>query len=171
MECPVCKNPGLPDDAISCPKCSSDLEAYELTKKIKKAGKGRLIYGYIASALFIIILFVWIMNCLSNWGPDKKPDEAIADNETTILAQELKQQQQLNSQLQVKNNELKTELGKKVQGEAKKQQEWTVKEGESLFSIARKVYGNGFNYPTIAEDNNISDPNKIQVGQKLIIFY
>jgi len=171
MECPVCKNPGLPEDAKSCPKCNSDLEAFELTKKIKKAGKGRLVFGYVASALFLVILIVWIMNCLSNWSSDEKPIDAIANSEITKLAQELEQEKKLNAQLQTRNKELKTELGKKVQSEAKKQQEWSVKEGESLFVIARKVYGNGFNYPIIAKDNNISDPNIIQVGQKLVIYY
>lgn len=46
---------------------------------------------------------------------------------------------------------------------------YEVKKGDSLWSIALKFYGNGKYYTKIARDNNISNPNKIFVGQKLII--
>ena len=44
-----------------------------------------------------------------------------------------------------------------------------VQEGESLFSIARKYFGNGMKYEKIATDNNIADPGSITRGQKLLI--
>lgn len=43
---------------------------------------------------------------------------------------------------------------------------YTVKSGDTLGSIAKKY---NTTYQKIAKDNNISDPNKIYVGQKLII--
>lgn len=43
---------------------------------------------------------------------------------------------------------------------------YTVKKGDTLTSIAKKY---GTTYQKIASDNKISDPNKIYVGQKLII--
>lgn len=46
---------------------------------------------------------------------------------------------------------------------------YTVKKGDSLFLISRKLYGNPNKYRLIMEANNIKDPDKIQVGQVLKI--
>lgn len=46
---------------------------------------------------------------------------------------------------------------------------YTVKEGDSLFSIAEKYYQDGYKYGEIIKANNISDPNLIAVGQVLEI--
>ena len=171
MECPVCNTSGLPEDAQSCKNCGSDLEALQLTKMIKKSGKSRLVFGYIASALFLIVLFIWILNCIFHWYSNEETEAKSPDSELTALTQQLDQEKKLNAQLQLKVKDLNADLNKKVQIETKNEKEWVVKEGESLFYIARKVYGNGFKYGVIAEDNNIEDPNIIVVGQKLIIYY
>lgn len=46
---------------------------------------------------------------------------------------------------------------------------YTVVKGDSLWKIAQKFYGNGNRYPEIARANNISNPNIIHAGQKLLI--
>jgi nucleoid-associated protein YgaU len=47
----------------------------------------------------------------------------------------------------------------------------TVAKGDSLYSIARSYYGNQSKWKTIYEANRdrISDPNRIRVGEQLII--
>lgn len=47
----------------------------------------------------------------------------------------------------------------------------TVKSGETLWKIAQSYYGNGAQYTVIfnANRNKISDPNRINVGQVLVI--
>lgn len=47
--------------------------------------------------------------------------------------------------------------------------EYTVKQGDTLFLIAEKYYGDGYKYPEIVKENNLSDINKIEVGQILKI--
>lgn len=49
--------------------------------------------------------------------------------------------------------------------------EYTVKSGDTLSGIAKKVTGNKLSYQQIFEANRhiLNDPNKIQVGQKLTI--
>lgn len=42
---------------------------------------------------------------------------------------------------------------------------YTVKKGDTLWAIAKKELGNGQKYKDLAKLNNISNPNKIQVGQ------
>jgi len=44
-----------------------------------------------------------------------------------------------------------------------------VKEGESLYTIAKLYYGNGMKYLEIAQYNQISDPQSIRKGERLKI--
>lgn len=46
---------------------------------------------------------------------------------------------------------------------------YTVVRGDTLWAIAQKFYGNGSRYPEIAKANNISNPDLIHAGQKLLI--
>ena len=46
---------------------------------------------------------------------------------------------------------------------------YTVEEGETLWSIAEKSYGDGFKWSVIAEANSIADPSALSAGSKLII--
>lgn len=44
-----------------------------------------------------------------------------------------------------------------------------VVEGETLWSIAEKEIGSGYNAPDIAKANKLTDPNRIEIGAKLTI--
>ena len=46
---------------------------------------------------------------------------------------------------------------------------YTVKEDDTLFSIAEKYYNDGYKFSEIAKVNNISDPNTIEKGRVLEI--
>src|SRR5205814_1713062 len=46
---------------------------------------------------------------------------------------------------------------------------YTVKEGDTLFSIANLYYRDEYKFNKIARANNISDPNLIEVGTVLTI--
>ena len=46
---------------------------------------------------------------------------------------------------------------------------YTVVRGDTLWGIAKKFYGDGSRYPEIAKANNISNPDLIYAGQKLLI--
>lgn len=46
---------------------------------------------------------------------------------------------------------------------------YTVKKGDTLASIAKKLTGKSSNYIAIANQNDIENPNNIYVGQKLVI--
>jgi len=54
---------------------------------------------------------------------------------------------------------------------APKQTCYTVQPGDSLFKIAKQFYGDSNDYMRIFEANKdrLSDPNKIQIGQELVI--
>lgn len=46
---------------------------------------------------------------------------------------------------------------------------YTVQEGEGLYAIAEKVYGDGMMWPIIAEANGLASPDLIEVGMNLKI--
>lgn len=46
---------------------------------------------------------------------------------------------------------------------------YTVVKGDTLWGISKRYYGDGSKYMTIAKANNISNPDIIHVGQKLLI--
>ncbi len=51
----------------------------------------------------------------------------------------------------------------------KKSTIYVVQSGDTLGAIAKKVYGTPTKYYIIQKENNLSDPGKIWVGQKLVI--
>ena len=46
---------------------------------------------------------------------------------------------------------------------------YVVKEGDQLYLIAQKLYGSGLNMEDIMKTNKITNPDLLEVGQKLII--
>lgn len=52
---------------------------------------------------------------------------------------------------------------------AQGEQTYTVKAGDNLSKISKLFYGDANQYPKIAKANNLSDPDKIKVGQSLRI--
>lgn len=46
---------------------------------------------------------------------------------------------------------------------------YTVVAGDNLWKIAEAAYGSGYNWKDIAQENNIVNPDQIEVGQKLSI--
>lgn len=46
---------------------------------------------------------------------------------------------------------------------------YTVKEGDTLFTIAQKYYDDGYKYPTLVAANKLTNENSIQAGQVLDI--
>jgi len=48
-------------------------------------------------------------------------------------------------------------------------QTYTVQPGDTLSKISKHYYGDANKYPKIAKANNLEDPDKIKVGQRLVI--
>ena len=168
MECPLCNSSGIPDDAKSCPQCKADLEAFHLTNKIGKKSKNRLLFGTIVTILLAIVVLAWAIMFVLHPGEDKQADKEIPNEEFSLVKADLEKTQNQNEQLKNENKELSD---KSTESTAKREKTYIVQEGESLFTIARKIMGNGYKYVDIAKDNNIEDPYKVLIGQKLIIYY
>jgi nucleoid-associated protein YgaU len=46
---------------------------------------------------------------------------------------------------------------------------YTIKSGDTLYTIAKKIYGDGSKWQTIASNNVISDPTNLTVGQVITL--
>lgn len=64
------------------------------------------------------------------------------------------------------------QAGPQTQGDISKDQlpgKYTVKQGDTLFTIAQKYYDDGFKYPKLVASNKLANENLIEVGQVLEI--
>jgi nucleoid-associated protein YgaU len=66
-----------------------------------------------------------------------------------------------------KNIELTQSTSTVVENLLGNQTSYIVKDGDSLWTIAEKVYGSGYNWINIVSANNIENPNILFVGTKL----
>ena len=105
---------------------------------------------------------------MSSAEPEKKDNFELASCETQLEFVRAE-----NKQLKTTNEVLMTEQKnlKQAVSELKKPSSIThvIKDGESLYHIAKNYLGNGDLYPKIAADNGIEDPDIIISGTELII--
>jgi len=171
MKCPVCSSSGIPDEVNQCPQCLSDLEAFQLTGKIEKTNKSSYVIAIVTSLLFLIILVVWIVSFFYENKNLKDTEVTTTSTEAVQMKADYDKAIANNNSLKKENEELKERLKTLAVEKAKRKKEYKVQEGETLYSISRKVYGNGYKYVDLAKDNNIQEPSKLIAGQTLIIYY
>lgn len=70
-------------------------------------------------------------------------------------------------QVEQKKEEAKVEEGKKEEAVAELPTTYKVQAGDDLWKIAEKHYKSGYNWVTIAQTNNLVNPDRILVGQEL----
>lgn len=46
---------------------------------------------------------------------------------------------------------------------------YTIKQGDTLWDLADKNYGDGSRWKEIAKANKITDPRKLMIGQNIVI--
>lgn len=177
MNCPVCEKSGIPDERKNCPQCNADLEIFQMTRKLDQTSKNRLGYGVFASVLFAILLIAWIFTGFVGQSADTENvqtsqlENARLKTEIQKMKTDLKKMKAEKKILAKENVSLTQKVAEIQKEQEKRVKEYTVKNGETLFGIARKVYGSGFRYVDLARENNLDDPTSIKAGQTLIIYY
>lgn len=63
----------------------------------------------------------------------------------------------------------KNQTGKQIVANSNGQKTYTIAAGDSLWTIAEKQYGSGYNWIDIARANNLSNPGVIYSGNKLVL--
>ena len=66
-------------------------------------------------------------------------------------------------------NGVSTENMQQAKTVSQSQKTYTVKEGDTLWSISQSQYGSGYNWVDIAKANNVLNPGLIETGQKFSI--
>ncbi|MEA3477962.1 MAG: LysM peptidoglycan-binding domain-containing protein [Bacteroidota bacterium] len=170
MECPVCHHKNVPSGARECPNCHSDLESFRLIQDLEKSCHNRRTVNYILGIIAVILLLLWIGSIfyLDNKyaGIEEEAEAAkaqveqlIAEKQTLVKENEGLQQQVTQLELTLKQREPKPQVTRHI-----------VQAGETLFLIAEKYYGNGYQFNKIVCDNQLDDPDFIVEGQVLYLY-
>ena len=186
MDCPICNFSELNEGAATCPKCQSDIEVFS---HLDKARKQHLFQKKTISVLVLLLAIVAVGWGAARWLSGDEPREntpqvlatenssvqepAVMSDASTPPEAGLKQENEtLTAEITSLKNEIKS-LNEKLNASGSSPSGGTiiheVKNGESLWRIAAKYYGDGFQYKKIVEDNGLSDPQSIRIGTKLKI--
>jgi cell division protein FtsB len=171
MKCPLCEHEGLDASVKNCPSCNADLTAYHALDSIKASVKNQKT----TSLVFIILFILALLACIAIFFVVNRGDTVPVDDQKLLKCEAAVQDLQAeNQQLKSKIAELQTKNANlpAIEEEVIEAKEFmhVIKEGETLFGIAKKYLGNGELYPKIASDNGIKDVNLIQTGHELIIY-
>ena len=178
MECPVCKHSEVDKNALSCPKCQSNLQAFTVLESIEKKLKSRKYFIYFLSALLLILIGAWSLF-------DTRAGDKLLLNQTNVQYKDsLSKQNYRIEELTVVLQEMElanVSLGEKIKsfeviensvdGESADRDYHIhiVKKGESLWSIAEEYHSDGNRHGEIAGHNELNDPHFIAVGDTVII--
>jgi len=179
-KCPVCQQELVDEEALHCTECDSDLTAFSQLKQISE-NKSRL-------SKTINVLFATLLLVLGGWGLtyyDASADDAVIIEETSppanleadeieILKKTLEAKDEEITTLNNKLKELHATIESSVNDQTVKDAEGVhklhiVKAGESLWSISELYHGHGFKHYHIGSQNELNNPDHLEVGDTLEI--
>jgi len=180
MNCPICNNEKLENEASHCSECDSDLSAFVSLNKIT-SNKNRLVkinWGLFSVMIIILVLFGV---GLSFQNSKNKTNAEKSFTEIEKSKADVKQMKQKVAMGQKKIKELEMALTLIRQELQNKKNNTTninnnkayslhiVEEGETLWSIAERYYGNTVAVKKLLKQNNLAHPKFIKTGDPLVI--
>lgn len=200
MDCPVCKTTGIKNGTTTCPKCHSDIEVFELINKINGDRQGSSIWSWILGVFLVLALTGWALTYYYYDNAEKNKNvivdeqinkqliqiQKLKSNNDALLLTILEQKKQIEGtttpvsssatkdvpeKKQAKNEPLTvSQTTQLIKGEKPGLYYYKIAKGESLQIIAEKIYGDKSQYTKIMKDNNIVNPDQVEVGKKLKIY-
>lgn len=176
---------------VEIPERHSGKEIFQSLRKAYQRDKTRKRVIALLSIVLVIVVVAWGVVSMSGEDREAMASEAEAEKagkkvtELKVENKELKNRvEELKSQVSDLNSRIsamkssqenatgKTEDGGKpsVSTGEKDYIVHEVKEGEFLWMLAKKYYGDGYAYHRIIKDNNIEHPDVIPKGKKLKIY-
>lgn len=118
------------------------MDLKELLKRLKLSEQT---VSMVLGALVIVVVGVLIFNYFRGVGKKVTPEKPVQPGEVELIEEE----------------------GKLVPEGLPTT--YKVEKGDHLWAISQKFFGSGYNWVDIAKENNLKNPNKLLVGQELII--
>ncbi len=169
MNCPVCNYENIDEEAQRCPNCGSDLESFHALQRLSKKQKNRTTYILILWIIVVLLLAGLIL--MYFLMKEKSVDTRDQNEQLTAQVAELKvQNEQLSDEKRKTESRLELLEKEAIKPEDPEFIEHEIKYGETLFEIAEKYYQDGWQYPKIACDNGIEDPDFIIAGKTIYIY-
>lgn len=139
-------------------------QSFKVNAKEEKSPGVYLLTGFIAGALCM-----FIMNALFSISSDIKTDSSVSNFGQPKFEKKISRKSklpQIASNVAIVPASLQTE-----ETSAPKTENYTVKSGDSMSSIVYRFYGKYdlSKVEKIKQVNNLTNPNKLSIGQKLII--
>lgn len=178
MDCPICSRFQLKDGVVHCPECNSDLGSLQLIDQMAKRHGNFRKAGIVLSILLLIAIGAlatsYANRSISQESTQTLVDEPPAttddkDAQLSELTIQVEEQQMEIDRLTAAMDESMVNADSKITISTKADQLHVVQQGESLWTISKKYYGEGSRHDEIASNNNIVDPKLISTGDTLKI--
>jgi nucleoid-associated protein YgaU len=166
--CPICGKHDIPDflsQDVVCPCCGSDLSIYRLVGQIKADSKSKpkaktksnkpTIYAFASAIVILLLVSGLLITRVSGYAAKLSASEA--KYEALVIENEALKGQ-------ISQSEDNIESNKELSGF-----KYIVREGDSFWSISKKLYGTGTRYKEIADANNLTITAVLNIGDELII--
>ena len=103
--------------------------------------------------------------------PNNDPFPGVSDDELAkkVWAGEFGTGEERKQKLGSRYSQVQSLVNKGIGKPEDNKKYYIVNKGDTLWAIAKKYYGDGSKYPVIVKANNISNPDLIYPGQKLLI--
>ena len=180
MNCPICKSEKVGEHDSQCLECKSDLTSFILLNEVSNQRSSLKKSMMMFAAVAVITLCGWAYTYTQgNASAAVTADEVeVPDNtgatEIEALKKVLASKDAEITSLNSKLTELQTTIESSLDDVQETDADGThtlhiVKDGESLWSISQLYHGHGFKHHHIAGQNEVNNPNHIEVGDTLVI--
>ncbi|HIF14860.1 MAG TPA: LysM peptidoglycan-binding domain-containing protein [Bacteroidetes bacterium] len=179
-KCPVCQHEHPDEDLLNCPECDSDLSAFAQLKQISNNKSLLIKLNWLLLSVLVLIIAgsgggLYYQN-YNNKTKSQKRATTLEKNNTEVkqMKQKVKRGQNKIKELEMALSTLKQEL-ENISSDTTEFSNTEgyslhiVEEGETLWSIAERYYGNTVAVKKLLKQNKLAHPKFIKVGEPLVI--
>ncbi len=158
MKCPACNQELVKPLPTICPHCGADLSLNVHLRQLCRDVKRNYRLGWLGLGIIFLVALITLLFR----GPKPYPPSSQNHDSVNILQGKI-------AALEDSLARYKQRFEAPSEASQKSEEEYVIQPGDNLWLIAQKLLGDGKQYSRIANDNQISDPSFIQVGQKIKI--
>ena len=180
MNCPICNHEKIEDGASHCPACDSDLSAFVSLNEVSSSKRRVIKINWLLISILILSLSIGgvIIYFQSSKNKTIAENSSIRSEKNNAELKKMKKKIQ-KGQNKIKELEMALSLVKQELQNTKSATPninndktyslHIVEEGETLWSIAERYYGNTVAVKKLLKQNNLAHPKFIKAGDPLVI--